>query len=82
MPVVLEFNEALVLDTIDLCVCDRKITRSLRSSSGLKMISTMSPLCLDVRVVILGTDARRAVGSMATLPSAAIEPDLKVNDEM
>jgi len=29
-----------------------------------------------------GTDARRAVGSMATLPSAAIDPDLKVKDEM
>ena len=59
-----------------------KMTRSLRSSSGRKITSTTSPLGLDVRLAILGTDARRAVGSTATLPSAPMVPDRNVSDEM
>src|SRR6202162_2650981 len=35
-----------------------------------------------VRLLIFGTDARRAVGSTATLPSAAIVPDRNVRDEI
>ena len=41
------------------------MTRSLRSVSSRKTISTSSPSGLDVRSVILGTDASRAVGSTA-----------------
>ena len=38
--VVLEFNEARVLDTVDCASVIGKITRSLMSSSGVKIIST------------------------------------------
>ena len=59
-----------------------KMTRSLSSSSGRNITSTSSPLGLDVRLRIFGTDARRAVGSTDTLPSAAMVPDRNVSDEI
>src|ERR1041384_5844236 len=58
-----------------------KITRSLNSSSGPNATSTSSPLLVGVRLLIFGTDAKRAVGSTETLPYAAMEPDRKVSDE-
>jgi hypothetical protein len=59
-----------------------KMTRSLRSSSGQKISSTTSLLGPDVRRATLGIDARRAVGSTATRPSAPIVLDRKVSDEI
>ena len=59
-----------------------KMTRSLSSSSGRKITSTSSPWGLAVRPLTLGTDARRAVGSTVTLPSAPMVPDRNVSDEM
>src|SRR5260221_3701626 len=58
-----------------------KITRSLSSSSGLKVDSISSPYGLNTRSLIRGLEARRAVGSTVRLPSAAIVPARNVKDD-
>ena len=54
-----------------------KITRSLMSSSGLKISSTSSPSGPMCDCAIWGLEARRAVGSTVTLPSAAMDAGAK-----
>src|SRR6187399_1764368 len=58
-----------------------KMTRSLSSSSGRKTSSTSSPFVPGVRLRTFGTDARRAVGSTDTLPSAAMVPERNVSED-
>jgi hypothetical protein len=80
--VVFEFNETDVLYAVGLCVRNREY-------DPFAQLFFWSEDDLDFVAVgprgpffILGIDARRAVGPTPTLPSAAIEPDRKVNDEM
>src|SRR5947199_340861 len=58
------------------------MTRSLSSSSGLKVSSIWSPSGPDTRRLIRGLEARRAVGSMVRLPSAAMLPALETHQNI
>src|ERR1700675_3189239 len=58
-----------------------KRTRSLSSSSGLKVNSIQSPSGPDTWRLIRGLEARRAVGSTVKLPSAEMVPTRNVSDD-
>ena len=60
-----------------------KMTRSLSSSSGSEdHLDVVADWAGNEQLRTFGTDARRAVGSTATLPSAAMVPDRNVSDEI
>jgi hypothetical protein len=77
--IVVEFNEAGILDTIGLGVSDWKNDPFAQIAAQPKIQFNGVP---DVRLAIIGTDARRAVGSTVMLPPAPMLPDRNVNDEI